>query len=128
VAQFIGENNRLVGEVQGHDDDRCTVQVDGQQVAALPVNAAGSGTLSTLSLRPERVTVRPEPGSMANIFDAQVCELIYHGDHMRTRVNLLGHDDFVIKVPNSAGHQHLEVGETVAVGWHAQDCRALDHA
>jgi putative spermidine/putrescine transport system ATP-binding protein len=65
---------------------------------------------------------------MANVFDARVQELIYLGDHMRTRVTLLGHDDFVIKVPNSAGHQHLKVGETVPVGWHAQDCRALDHA
>ena len=78
------------------------------------------------SLRPERITIRPEPGSMENIHSAQVRELIYLGDHMRTRVTLLGHDDFVIKVANSAGHQHLKVGETVMVGWHAEDCRALD--
>jgi putative spermidine/putrescine transport system ATP-binding protein len=81
-----------------------------------------------LSLRPERVTIRPQAGSVDNVYDAKVKELIYLGDHMRTRVTLLGHDDFVIKVPNSAGHQHLKVGESVPVGWHAEDCRALDHA
>jgi putative spermidine/putrescine transport system ATP-binding protein len=37
-----------------------------------------------------------------------------------------GHDDFIVKVPNSAGHQHLVVGETTNVSWHSEDCRALD--
>jgi putative spermidine/putrescine transport system ATP-binding protein len=72
------------------------------------------------------VFVRPEFGSCPNIFDATVQELIYLGDHVRTRVTLLGHDDFIIKIPNSAGHQHLKTGETVKVGWQAEDCRALD--
>ena len=45
---------------------------------------------------------------------------------MRTRVSVCGHDDFIVKVPNSAGHVHLQPGETVKVGWQAEDCRALD--
>jgi putative spermidine/putrescine transport system ATP-binding protein len=127
VAQFIGENNRLVGQVTDFTGKNCTVQVeDGSNIEALAVNVRNTGEKSTLSLRPERVFVRPEPGSCPNIFDATVEELIYLGDHMRTRVRLLGHDDFVIKVPNSAGHQHLKTGETVKVGWQAEDCRALD--
>ncbi len=127
VAQFIGENNRLIGTVTAIDGDVCTVDVPGgDPIKALKVNVNGSGERTTLSLRPERVTIRPEAGSLENVYEAQVEELIYLGDHMRTRVRLLGHDDFVIKVPNSAGHQHLRVGETVPVGWHAADCRALD--
>ena len=128
VAQFIGENNQLNGTIKEVSDKRCTVEIDDGHniVHALPVNVAGAGERTTLSLRPERITIRPEPGSMENIHNAQVRELIYLGDHMRTRVTLLGHDDFVIKVANSAGHQHLKVGESVAVGWHAEDCRALD--
>ena len=128
VAQFIGENNRLVGEIAALEDGVCDVSVEGQIVKALPVNVGSVNERSTLSLRPERVTIRPEPGSTQSVFEARVEELIYLGDHMRTRVNLLGHDDFVIKVPNSAGHQHLQVGETVPVGWLAEDCRALDAA
>jgi putative spermidine/putrescine transport system ATP-binding protein len=128
VAQFIGENNRLTGTVTGFTGKNCTVKVeDGNSVEALAVNVRKEGEQSTLSLRPERVFVRPEPGSCPNIFDATVEELIYLGDHVRTRVNLLGHDDFVIKIPNSAGHQHLQTGETVKVGWQAEDCRALDY-
>jgi len=128
VAQFIGENNRLVGKVTAFSGQHCTVQVEGgENIEALAVNVRNTGEQSTLSLRPERVMVRPEPGSCPNIFDATVEELIYLGDHMRTRVSLLGHDDFVIKVPNSAGHQHLQTGQTVKVGWQADDCRALDY-
>jgi putative spermidine/putrescine transport system ATP-binding protein len=129
VAQFIGENNKLVGTVKEQHGSECQVEIEaGGTVTALAVNNDRAGTRTTLSLRPERVFVRPEPGSCPNIFDATVEELIYLGDHMRTRVRLLGHDDFVIKVPNSAGHQHLRTGESVSVGWMAEDCRALDHS
>jgi putative spermidine/putrescine transport system ATP-binding protein len=128
VAQFIGENNQLHGTVKEINADRCLVETDeGSPITALKVNVDAAGDRTTLSLRPERVTVRPEPGAMENVYEAKVEELIYLGDHMRTRVNLLGHRDFVIKVPNSAGHQHLVVGDTVQVGWHAEDCRALDY-
>jgi putative spermidine/putrescine transport system ATP-binding protein len=129
VAQFIGENNRLVGTIKERDGDLCVVEADsGDIIRAQAVNVDGAGSGTTLSLRPERVTIRPDAGSVPNVFDAEVLELIYLGDHMRTRVRVCGHDDFVIKVPNAAGHQHLRVGETVPVGWHAEDCRALDAA
>ncbi|MDX1432659.1 MAG: ABC transporter ATP-binding protein, partial [Gammaproteobacteria bacterium] len=128
VAQFIGENNKLVGEVADFNGNHCMVKVEnGHVVEALAVNVREKGIPTTLSLRPERVVVKPEPGSCPNVFEATVEELIYLGDHVRTRVRLLGHDDFVIKIPNSAGHQHLNTGETVQVGWKAEDCRALDH-
>ncbi len=129
VAQFIGENNKLIGTVKEQHGKECSVQMeDGSVIQALAVNNEGAGTKTTLSLRPERVFVRPEPGSCPNRFEATVEELIYLGDHTRTRVRVLGHHDFVIKVPNSAGHQHLKTGESVAVGWMAEDCRALDYA
>ena len=57
---------------------------------------------------------------------AEVVEVIYLGDHVRTRISLVGHDEFIVKTPNAAGHIHLEVGQQVNVGWLADDCRALD--
>ena len=92
----------------------------------MAVNIAGKGEASILSLRPERVVINPAVGSVPNIFDAEVLELIYLGDHIRTRVALLGRDDFVIKVPNSSDHASLREGDIVTVGWLQQDCRALD--
>ena len=96
-------------------------------VKALAVNIAGQGAATTLSLRPERVVVTTGvAGDYPNRFPGLVEELIYHGDHIRTRVSLLGHDDFIIKVPNRAGRAGLRPGDAVNIAWLAEDCRALD--
>lgn len=127
VAQFIGENNKLLGTVEELDGDNCAVRTeDGSLIQSLAVNIPGKGGKTTLSLRPERVTVEPAEGSCPNVFQGQVKELIYLGDHIRTRVDICGHDDFIVKMPNAAGHQNLSVGSMVKVGWQAADCRALD--
>ncbi len=127
VAQFIGENNKLVGKVTDDDGTLCGVDIEGGgHVKALSVNTDGVGTKTTLSLRPERIFVKPEPGSCPNVFEGKVEELIYLGDHMRTRINICGNEEFIVKVPNSSGHVHLTPGEMVEVGWQAEDCRALD--
>ncbi|MGI9437281.1 MAG: ABC transporter ATP-binding protein [Geminicoccaceae bacterium] len=126
VAQFIGENNRLAGKIKGFDGTSCRVEVEGGEIEALAVNVRPGDQETLLSLRPERVTINPGNGALANIFDAKVEEQIYLGDHMRTRVNVCGHDDFIVKVPNAAQHQHLKPGDEIKIGWHVEDCRALD--
>ena len=126
VAQFIGENNRLSGRVLAVDDGICTVEIAGGTVRALAVNMAGVGSTTTLSLRPERVTLNPRNGTLVNQFDGVVRELIYLGDHIRTRIAVCGHENFVVKVPNAADHEGIAVGEHVRVGWRPEDCRALD--
>ncbi len=126
VAQFIGENNRLSGKVVEIDGDKCTAEVEGRIVKALKVNVNEVGEKTSLSLRPERVTVNPEEGSLENVFEGTVRELIYLGDHIRTRVNVCDNNDFVIKVPNSCGHLVVNRDHKIKVGWSYDDCRALD--
>ena len=128
VANFIGENNRLLGKVVADNGATVDVEIDGDAgtVVANKVNVEGVGVRSTLSLRPERVTVNPEPGELPNIFSGKAEELIYLGDHIRTRFTVCGHNDFIVKIPNSAVHAHLKEGDTVNIGWNAEDCRALD--
>jgi len=127
VASFIGENNRLFGEVVELNDQQCQVKVNGDCIVyANPVAVDGMGKSSTLSLRPERVVIQPEAGSLPNIFDALVREVIYLGDHLRTRVEVCGNSEFIIKTPNAQGNPALERGQTIQVGWEAVDCRALD--
>jgi len=127
-ANFIGENNRFLGKVVEDNGDTVKVDIDDNAgtVIAKKVKVNAVGDRSTLSLRPERVTVNPEPGSLPNIFEGIAEELIYLGDHIRTRFTVLGHDDFIVKIPNSADHAHLEEGGTANIGWNAEDCRALD--
>ncbi len=127
VAQFIGENNTLMGTIKAVGDGVCTVEVDGGHIVqAKAVNIGDVGSRTTLSLRPERVEVSPEEGKLPNVFQAKVEELIYLGDHIRTRVNVCNDDDFIVKIPNASHHASLAKGETVTFGWSVEDCRALD--
>jgi putative spermidine/putrescine transport system ATP-binding protein len=127
VAQFIGENNRFSGTVRDVDGDKCTVEIDGGwTVKALKVNVGGTGEQTSLSLRPERVIVDPVEGTVENAFDGRVVELIYLGDHIRTRMSVCGNDAFIVKMPNSQVHSLLKKGQEIRVGWSSEDCRALD--
>jgi len=126
VAQFIGENNRLLGTVRELNGQTCVVAVEGGDVRALVVEVAEVGSLSTLSLRPERVLIDPSPERCPNVFEAQVEELIYHGDHTRVRVHTCGCNDFIIKLSNAAARVQLAAGERIRIGWQVEDCRALD--
>jgi putative spermidine/putrescine transport system ATP-binding protein len=128
VAQFIGENNKLRGTVQEVGRDQiATVKLDsGDVVRALAVNVKGKGERTLLSIRPERVTIAPNKGKNTIVLPGRVEELIYLGDHIRTRMSVAGHPDFIVKVPNNAGHHQLKEGQSADVGWAAEDCRALD--
>ena len=126
VAQFIGENNRPSGRVLAVADGLCRAALDcGGEVDALAVRVAAPGERTTLSVRPERIRIDPEPGTLVNRLPGRVAELVYLGDHLRARVTV-GTEDFVVKLPNARGHPALAEGEAVVVGWDAQDCRALD--
>lgn len=127
VAQFIGENNCLIGTIKEKNGSGCIVDIPGAgPVTALDVNTGNIGDKTSLSLRPERVEINPEDGKFPNIFEGKVQELIYLGDHIRTRVDVCGHDDFIIKMPNAADHAKLSKGSPIKVGWSMDDCRALD--
>ena len=124
VARFIGENNRLYGRVERVHGGVAEVAIENAaQGRALAINCGDAGSATTLSVRPERVFIGD---SGENRFDAVVKELIYLGDHIRCRMDVLGHDDFIVKVPNAAGYEHLKPGQRTRVSWNTEDCRALD--
>ena len=127
VADFIGDNNCLLGTVISETKNSCIVKTDDDsEVKANKINIAGVGSRCTLSIRPERVIINPEVGQVPNSFQAKAEELIYLGDHIRTRMTVCGSDNFFVKIPNSSHHANLNKGDTVTIGWNEQDCRALD--
>ena len=116
-----------MGTVESIDGDKATVKTDsGDIVVASKINVNKAGERATLSLRPERIMVSPSKGKTPNTYSAKVEELIYHGDHIRTRFNVCGHDDFIVKIPNSIGNVSLKEGKEVNIGWMSEDCLALD--
>jgi putative spermidine/putrescine transport system ATP-binding protein len=128
VAGFIGENNALAGTIEQLDSDKALVRLDdGGLIDATAVNIREKGQRTTVSIRPERVEFKPEmmpPG--AHTIEAQVLQVIYMGDILRARLRVAGTDNFVMKMRNTIGQTKLEVGQTVRIGWHPEDARALD--
>ncbi|WP_319825277.1 ABC transporter ATP-binding protein [Thalassovita sp.] len=129
VAQFIGENNTLVGtvvEIKG--PDLCVVKLEnGDLIDAKPVNVAKVGDKTRVSIRPERVEfnkARLQEG--AHLLKAEVLEFIYMGDVFRTRLRVAGNDEFIIKSRNAPDQVRLERGQQIEIGWLSADCRALD--
>jgi len=130
VASFIGESNRLAGVVRGTVKNNVTVALENSSglVLADPVAVQTTGERTLLSIRPERVHLlaADDQRTFDNVFEGTVRELIYLGDHIRTRCKVGGNDEFIVKIPNSHGHQALQEGHSVRLGWTIDDCRALD--
>ena len=127
VANFIGENNQLKGKVKSINGKNCVVTTEkGDDITSLKINVKAVGDASTVSLRPERVEINSTEGNFENSFNGKVKELIYLGDHIRTRVEVCGNDQFIVKVPNSYKGANLKEGASVKLSWKASDSRALD--
>ena len=126
VAEFIGENNRFSGQVTDISNDKCKVKLDdGSEILANPVAVKSNGEKTIVSLRPERALINTKE-KMENNFKGKIEEVIYHGDHTRVRLNLLGNKDFILKVPNSSANMDIKLGNQINVSWNSFDARALD--
>ncbi len=128
VAQFIGENNKLPGTIEELDGQKALVRLaTGELIDATPVNVREKGQKTLVSIRPERVEFKPEmmpPG--AHTIAAEVREVIYMGDILRARLHVAGSENFVMKMRNTLGQTKLSAGQTIKIGWHPQDARALE--
>ena len=128
VAQFIGENNTLDGEVKNLSNNMAVVQLDdGSLINCKPVNVEKVGDRTKVSIRPERVEYNKKRiNKQAHTLTAEVLEFIYMGDIFRTRLRVAGNDDFIIKTRNAPDQQRLTAGQQIEIGWLPEDCRALD--
>ena len=126
VAEFIGENNTFRGTVSDISGDTCKVKLNnGTEILANPISVKVKGERTTVSLRPERALINPKD-KMDNNHKGKIQEVIYHGDHTRVRISLLGNDQFILKIPNSTSNLDIKLGNDINVGWNKKDTRALD--
>lgn len=128
VAQFIGENNTLMGTIDKISGETCVVRLDdGSLINAKPINVTEVGQRTRVSIRPERVEIdKGRLNADAYTLKAEVLEFVYMGDIFRTRLRVAGSDDFVIKTRNAPDQVRLKPGEQIDIGWMPNDCRALD--
>ncbi len=125
VAEFVGENNRLVGEVVEAQANTVSIKLsDGTLVRAKAADALKAGDHAVLSLRPEKVSVNPER-EFANLFSVPVEKVVYLGDATRLVLRVGGSEEFSVKIPNHDGSAKPRRGDAIRVGWNDTDCRAF---
>jgi len=124
VANFIGENNTLAGQVVRLSAGLCRVRLQGGgEIDALPVNVA-EGNDCHVAIRPERLK-SVSGGGNENMFRAKVEGHIYLGDHLRLLVRLQNGQILTVKVESDMARA---VGEQIDVFCSPGDCRAFPAA
>lgn len=128
VATFVGENNRIVGTVEGTAADLCTVRLaDGALVRATPSSRLSLGTPVFLSLRPERVHCGPAEEGW-NSLEGRITQVIFRGDHVRVCASTAAASEIHAKVPDGALKPSMSAGDIVSLSWAPGDCLALPRA
>jgi putative spermidine/putrescine transport system ATP-binding protein len=126
VANFVGENNGLAGDVSALEPHQATLtlasgaQIRGRTTQSLSLNSPGM-----LFLRPEQVSVALGDSNLGNRVRGLVQDIIYCGDHHRVNLQLGESELLVCKVPNRWGHQLPAVGSVADLTWRVEDCKVL---
>ena len=126
VANFVGENNGLGGQVTGIDQKIATLTLaSGAQVRGHTTQEFNLDTPGMLFLRPEQVSIATDDNNLGNRVRGVVKEIIYCGDHHRVHLRLSESELLVCKLPNSWSHRLPAVGSEVDMTWRIDDCKVL---
>ena len=126
VANFVGENNGLQGRLVEMSDEWAVMQLsDGTRVRGRRSDGLRTAGAATLALRPERTHLGTEYDASSNSLSANVCKLIYCGDHYRVELALPSGQQVVAKLSNDQHANRPSIGETVNVHWRPEDCKVL---
>ena len=127
VANFIGENNSIKATVTDGDQSRVTVCLNsGKTIQARPRNIDPKPDAKVLvTVRPERVMIGEDAKGQPNELTAVITELVYVGDHFRLVLQSSELEGFVVKIFNKNKWKGGKKGDSVHVGWRAEDCLAF---
>ncbi len=129
VADFIGENNLIPATLQGAANGKATVTVaGGQSVEAQPGDLSGDGGACILSVRPEKMFIKPSDHPYDNQITAKFMVRHYVGDFIRYYFELPDGSEVTIKVLNDVAAPTFKEGEDAQLIWQASDCFAFGAA
>ena len=120
VADFIGDTNFLAGRVATMAGGEATVEGAGFTMQVQAEDRFGPGDRVVLSLRPERISMRPsaEQGEVRS--RGRLIDVIFSGARCRCLLSLP--EDLTIKIDaDSREAVNLKIGEEIEVGWRAAD-------
>jgi spermidine/putrescine transport system ATP-binding protein len=134
VAAFIGDTNFLDGKViEQSTEDYSHISLEGltSTVTCYNDKKLKIGELVHMSIRPEKIHIsrrRPEDNPMHNIFQGEVEDVVYKGDHTKYWVRVEDYR-FAILQPNSRfilDGKPITWEEKVWFWWHADDGYMLE--
>ena len=149
VADFIGENNLIPGALVGAANGQAKVALaGGQEVMAQTGDVSGDGSRCILSVRPEKMFIKPsdhpyggggvggesegERPAVVHPYDNEITAKFivrhYVGDFIRYYFELADGSEVTIKVLNDVAAPKFDEGEDARLIWQASDCFAFGAA
>ena len=126
VADFVGENNFLPGELVGIEGDIARVRISsGDVVSARRADADRIGMKCQISVRPEKLFLLPCDHPFDTRITARFATKLYVGDFIRYFFSLPDGTEIVVKVLNDLAAPLYEDGAEVTLVASTRDCSAF---
>ncbi|MDP5084772.1 MAG: ABC transporter ATP-binding protein [Yoonia sp.] len=125
VADFIGENNFIAGEVTRTADGFAKVKTDAGTIAARPAEGLRDGAACRVSIRPEKLFIHPTDHAYDNALTVKFNTRIYVGDFIRYYFELPDGTDIIVKVLNDLAAPEFDEGAQAQLLSLAKDCTAF---
>ncbi len=126
VADFIGENNMIEGEVASLGDGTAEVRLKaGAVVTARIGDVTEAGEPCIISIRPEKLFIREDAPGYENEIEARFSVRHYVGDFIRYYYHLADGTEITVKALNDAAAPKVTVGQDSHLVWHTSDCFAF---
>ena len=124
VAEFVGVENILPGEVAAKEDSLAVIGVDGGVIEA--ISDLGVGEKVYALVRPEEITLSlsPQAGSARNSFSGRIVKMALAGALIRVEVDCC-FPLLVLVTKKSAEEMNLTVGKPVHASFKASAIRTL---
>ena len=123
VAAFLGEDNRLPGQVEAIEDDLAQVRLTGGPLVEALDTGLAVGDFCLVAIRPGRIAVAagdigddPVPGVLR--------ELAFRGDHTRLVIDVAG-TRIVVRRPALIPTAGLLPGTALSLAWQPHHARAI---
>ena len=125
VADFIGETNFIAGNGE-LDGSRYVLETeDGLRLTGVARDADIDIENATAVVRPESVVEVTESNGMPNVFEGEIEEIIYLGEHVKYHIRLGNNTRVMAKWLLKADSNLYKQGERVRIGWEASDMLAV---
>lgn len=125
VADFIGENNFISGEVVSLEDHSATVKLPNDEIVkAQAADGLQNRARTRLSIRPEKLFILPTDHAYDNHMRVTFVTRHYVGDFIRYYFRLPDGSEINIKVLNDMAAPTFKEGDAASVVWLESDCFA----